>query len=346
MADTTYYTSEVNWDTGDFTQFQAGVDVDSDSKYTVDHFKTLVTQLGEYPEAFPYRNAYAGHIDLSKPTTTTTAYAQDTSWATTIGNTVWATLWFMLTGNLTMATSDRFTMFSLQSAGPVDEATLGIINNAGKIQMIAAQAGNTAVGAASRQAEVTRDEWHRAELSLAVAAGTGVIQAFLDGYQVGANITTLTNANVTQSRLGATEITGAALQGHLLYGPLIQTATRLGGFGNRWSNTVTMTRSGFAALGNGQLAGVSLLPGAGTDCTCTVYDMDILPLRMLSDPLAPVLANTTASVPVTYMFPVGTGWFTRGVYVRMTGTAPRCTLTFLHRNVGTGRLKDYAVRRQ
>jgi hypothetical protein len=343
VANTDFYPFEAAFETSDFTEWTSTVD--TQPKMTVDHFIKVVNQLGKFSGALPYKGAYTAHIDLSVGTTQ--AYMETTAVTANASDTLWVRFLFQATSNLVMATSDRFTLLSVISGAATDEATVGIINNAGTIQLICAETGATAVGATTRQVEFSRDEWHVIELGLTIDSGgtDGTIQFWVDGYQQGTTITGLSQAAITRMRLGATGIDAGTTAGHLLFDSIVQSTSHEPPSHNRYPQTVVMTKSGFVALGPGRVAAYTLEPGGAVDNHLSIHDLDRQPLLSTSDTFGPELTNTHAFEPKTYAYSKHDGFFNRGCYVRLTGTAPRAVVVLGAAQVGSGLLRQYAMRK-
>lgn len=344
MASSDFYPFESEFETSDFTEWTSTVD--TQSKMTVDHYIKMVNRLGMFSGVLPYRGAYSDHIDLSVGTAD--AYAETTAVIAVASDTLWVRFMFQATNNLTMATSDRFTLLSVISGAALDEATVGIVNNAGTIQLICAETGSTAIGAGTRQAEFSRDEWHLVEIGMTLDSGAndGTIQFWLDGFQQGTTITGLTQAAITRMRLGATGIDAGTTAGHLFFDGVVQSASHDPGQHNRYSQSVVLTKSGFVALGPGRVAAYTLMPGGAVDNYMTIHDLDRQTLLTASsDMIGPQLTNTHAFEAKTYAYSKADGFFNRGCYVRLTGTAPRAVVVLGAAQVGAGLLRQYAMRK-
>lgn len=345
---TDYYTFESSFESGDFTEW--GSEVDTQSKLSVDHFKLITEQLGKYPEALPYKGAYAAHIDLSLGTAD--AYVQDTATLVfPLATTVWFRFYFQATRDLLMAASDYFTIFAVQSAGPVDEAVIGVVRTAGGVyQLVAAETSTLAAaqGATTRSADLIRDAWHCLELGLLIDSGPndGTIAFFLDGYQVGSTITAVDQAAITQARLGATGIDAGTTAGHLLYDSFVTHTARLGPFMERYPQFVELTKSGFVAVGPGRVMEYALVPGGAVDNHLNIYDSDRLPVLAGYDRSGPELANSAPYEVKVYAHSKQDGFFNQGCYVQLSGTAPRATVTLGEALVSTGAIRQYATMRK
>ena len=223
-----------------------GTGSNGNSKLNVRHYSWLASRL-QYPDAVPYRGAYALHCDLSLGTAD--AYIQsDTQLDLAASDPVSIRFYFQATRNLTMAASDRFSIFQLQSAGPVSEASIDIRNNAGVYQILASETG---AAATVRATDLILDVWHCVEIAVLVdsGGGDGTVTFYLDGYPIGAAIGTLTQAAVAQARLGALNIDAGTTAGHLLFDQFVGDDTRVFPLGQRYPHAMTLTQSGHVGVG-------------------------------------------------------------------------------------------------
>ncbi len=342
-----YYTFESEFETGDFTEWSAGK-TDTDSKLTADHYVKLVTNLGMFPDPVPWRGAYCAHIDLSLGTND--AYVQDTSWASALNTTIWASFYVQVTNNLVQAALDRPCLFAMQSTGATDQATVTLYaSTATRPQLVLAQTRVTAIGANTRATDLGLNQWHLVEVGVSVGSGgaDGSIQMWVDGFQVGTTISSLTMAALTQLRLGALSIPVGTTAGHILYDQVIQTGARLGGWWNRHPQVLPLTKSGFIFLGPGKIEEFALVPGGLVDNQMGLFDADIQSMvTNISNTIGPTLANSAPFEPKVYAFSRKAGYFTRGCYARLTGSAPRATVTFGGSQSSVGLIKQYALRRR
>jgi hypothetical protein len=342
MADTTFYPYEMCFESGDL--LEATSEVDTQSKLSCDHYKRIVEQLGLYPAALPYKGAYCAHVDLSLGIAD--AYVQeDTGFDAALASPRAVRVYFQATSNLTMAPGDYFTIFALQSTGGTDEAVIGVVNNAGAYQLVFAETATLAAaqGAATRSAGLTLNAWHCLELVCAIDAAAGTLAAYLDGYQVGTTITGLAQGAITQARLGVIGQDAGTTQGHLLFDALISSTTRIGPLQYRYGQTVNITKSGFVALGPGCLRDYALIPGAGTDCHMTLYDLDAQPVLAGSEPLGPPLGNFANFTVEKYHRRL---YFQNGLYAAINGTAPRAMVTLHEANLSDATIRKHALTRR
>jgi hypothetical protein len=340
---TDYYPFESTWEIGDFSEWTSKVD--TQPKFTVDHVFDITKTLGStFSGVVPYRGAYVGHIDVSIGTTA--AYVQQTD-VVAAAATQWWRFYFQATHNLTMATSDRFTIFALQGVANADQGVIDIANVAGVIQLVCANTSATAIGAGTRGAEFARDVWHLIEIGATIDAGggnDGTLQFWLDGQQVGSTITGLDQIAVAQARLGYMNGDAGTTAGHLLFDQIVQSAAQIGGFHNEYPQTVILTKSGFVYLGPGKVEEYILNSGGAADNTMTIHDLARQPLLMTNDMFGSVLTNSHLFETRYAAFSKKGGYYNRGCYVNLTGTAPRATITFSAAIVGLGAIRDYAAR--
>lgn len=318
-------------------------EVDTESKLTIAHYATLARHGARLE--IPYNEAYAPWINLSLGTAD--AYLEETAgfdMATPQTNHI--ALYFYAR-DLVMAASDRFTILTLQSAGPTDELVIDIRNNAGIIEVLMAE---TNASATVRAAQLLQNEWHCLEISpITIDTGApndGTATFFLDGYQVGAALGSLDQAAIIQGRLGAMNIEAGTTRGHLLFGRVIVDDTRIYPVRNRFGNQRMLTRSGHAFLGPGYLQEVTLMSGAVDDNALICYDTDEANTNNPANIIVPELNNAVASSEtVCYRVPIGQGEFQRGCYVALSGTNPRALITARRATQGIPALRSYAAQR-
>lgn len=335
-----YYSYEANLETGDATEFSAG-ETDTESRLSVDFYSDLARRFPYFKDPLPYRGSYLLHSDLSI-SGTADGYVQDTTLATALGGTVWLRFYVQVTSDLVMATSDRLTIAAFQSVGPVDEAVICIRNNAGVYEILASE---TSAGATVRASALTLGVWHLVEVGLVVDSGgaDGTLAFYLDGFQVGSTVATLTQAAITQLRLGSMGKDAGTTAGHIFFDHIAGHSTRIGGHRARNQEVFTVTKSIFLAQGPGRVDEYELIDGGGSDAHLTLYDMDILPLLVGTSFAAPPLSSAAPFQMVTG--PRRKFHFNRGLYVVLSGTAPRGTIKFGARQEAPAPLFEYAMRR-
>jgi hypothetical protein len=336
------YVADQNFEAGGFTEFDS--EVDTENKLAVLHYTTLA-QHGARLE-LPYIGAYAAHITLAGGTAD--AYLQEDDLYDLAAAGILHLRFMVYVKGLVMAASDRFTIFSVQSAGPTDEMTVSILNDAGVLRWVAAETGATAVGS-GRTAPLVQDQWHTVELSLTVDSGAGndgTAAFFLDGYPVGTPITALDQGAIIQARLGAIGIDAGTTAGHLLFDHVVADDTRVFPPGDRFGQSRLATKSSHLFVGPGQLQSVTLLAGAATDNALICYDTDEANTNAPSRMIVPELRNAQgASDTVTYHVSAGAGLFQRGCYVALSGTNPRAVITARQGLSSVGSLRSWVKNR-
>ena len=299
-------------------------ETDTDSKLDFMHYSDMarVTSADGNAEV-PYDGAYAMHINLA--TGTADAIVTETGDNDMAADdTDFISFALYVTENLVMAASDRFTILSLDSAGPTSEAVIDIRNNAGTIEILAAETGASAT---VRAATLTLGQWHLVELRVNLDSGggnDGTLDFYLDGSQVSTQLGSLDQEVTTQLRLGAIGIDVGTTAGHLFF-DMYQVdderirPTQYRRFDtNRWK-----THSGHPALGHGK-AMVSLT-GTGTNAVINLYDTDQGNLNEFAR-LIRVIRNVSAN---EFIGPIGDIEFTRGLYCELTGTSAQAWVDLL-----------------
>lgn len=311
------YTFQSNWEDGTLSPWDS--ETDTESKLNILHY----TQLFASPvREMPWRGAYAPHIDLSLGTAD--AYFEEA--VAVVANAVRFVRFYFYAQGLTMAASDRFTLFTLQSAGPVSEVVIDIRNNAGVIEILAAETG---AAATVRAAQLIQNQWHAVELRADIDAGggnDGTIDFYLDGRQVSTQLGSLDQADIAQMRLGAMGIDAGTTAGHLLFDEFVFDDARVYPFDGRYSLPRELTQTTHVAVGPGQVEDVYLRDGGSADAILTLYDTDI----------ADISAGLVIS-PLDYTsgYRFGDPWlsggtFKRGCYAVLSGTNPRAFIGLRH----------------
>jgi hypothetical protein len=328
-----------NFESGSGGNFNGETDVDA--KLNFRHYTQLVASPPHTP---PYRGAYAMHIDLSGGTND--AYVNEDDGFDHASEVTRHLRFYFYASGLTMAASDRFDIFELHSAGAV-EAAIGIVNTAGTIQIGASETA----ASAQQLADLIQNQWHCIEMTVLVdqdADADGTIDFYLDGAQVGSQITGLTATTTTTARFGAIGIDAGTTAGHLLFDEIVYDDARVYGFRSRYPQQMMLTDDGHMYVGGGRIKQVTLWPGAAADCQLLVYDTDEANTNDAANLIIPPILNTTASVPVTVEVDKGIGYFQRGCYVSIspgTTTNPRALISFDHALTSEGLVKQHARRR-
>ena len=326
-----------NFDAGSRGNFDA--ETDTNSKLSFPHYTVA---LANPPHQIPYRGAYSMFIDLSGGTAD--AFVSETGDFDQASEVTRHLRFYFWVSNLTMAASDRFDIFELLSATSTVEAAIGIVNTAGTIQIGASETASST----QQLVNLVQNAWHSLELTILIdqdADADGTIDFFVDGIQVGSQITSLTHATITSARFGSIGIDAGTTSGYLLFNEIVYDDGRVYPFRDRFAENTMLTDNGHAALGPGRLAYVTLDPGAAADCELLIYDTDEANTNDESNLIVPPIRNASASIPVTHEVNRGRGYFRRGCYVSMTGTNPRATFEFDNALISQALIANYAKRR-
>jgi hypothetical protein len=311
------YIADQAFEAGTTAEFDS--ETDTDSKLNIVHYTTLARHGARLE--LPFRGAYCAHIDVSGGTAD--AFLQENDlYDLAADGTLYIRFYFYAKG-LVMAASDRFTLFALQSAGPTDEVVVDVRNNAGVIELLAAETG---AAATVRATPLVQDQWHCIELGVNLDAGggnDGTVDFFVDGYQIGAQLGSLDQGAIIQARLGAIGIDAGTTAGHLLFDALVADDTRIFPARTRFGQQRLATKTGHLFLGPGEVQTVTLMAGSAADNALACYDTDEA-ITDATNLIVPELRNAQgAGDSVVYHVPMGQGYFQRGCYVVLTGTNPR-----------------------
>lgn len=269
----------------------------------------------------PWRGAHALRVRLAADATgfITETGGFDTAQGGTIS--VWFSL--LIGADLSLTAGDTVVLFALDSAGPVNEAVVGVRNNGGVYELFCGETG------ATRTLPITRNtkRWYQIELTATIGnPADGTLDFYVDGAQVGAQITTLTQATITQARLGAVSGTAAGNLGTILIGGIIADDLRVYPRTRFPQDTAWITRDQTAWVGPCTIDAASVT-GTGTDAVLTVLDADIYTATGIDFSREPaiyvrnVVANDQApgfNPPIK---------LTRGAYVQLTGTSPQAWIS-------------------
>jgi len=278
---------------------------------TFPHWKTLAATAGR---PMPYRGAYVAQIDLADDNS---YLLENTGFDLTTQTTYHLRFYFYLSTDLVMAASDRFTMFDLRSAS-ASEVVLDIHNNAGEIRLIGAE---TAAGS-NITYPISLGRWYAVEASMTVdtdAGGDGTLDVYVDGNQAGSQLTTITQANITNARFGVQAIDAGTTTGRLYLDAIVLDDSRVFPFAERKPFVVEVTDDEHVFVGPGVVKGATLR-SRGAANTAFIYDTDTADI------------NDVASRKIELDLDTHTTWegemhFEKGCYVNVTGTNPRVEIT-------------------
>jgi hypothetical protein len=307
------WTFHENFEAGTLGGFNS--EVDANGVLSFPNYKKTVRMYANNP--VPYRGAFALEVDLNGADTN--QYVQeDDGFDLSLSSTLYVAFTLFVTTDLVMAASDRFTLFTMQSVGPVDDAVVDIRNNAGVIEILAAETGATAT---VRAAELKLGTWHLVEMTTTPAAGTGTIDFFLDGRQVGTQITTLTQAAIIQARLGVIGKESGTTTGRVYVSEILSSDARIYPYPNRQANPKVLTKSEHLFVGPGHLDWIALL-NTTSDNVIRVFDTDKADILIAEGHLI----ELDGDVHRSFSDPT---FFRRGCYVELAGASPRIQAKYI-----------------
>lgn len=228
-------------------------------------------------------------------------------------------------GDLSLTDTNTVVLFALQSAGPINEAVIGIRNNGGVYEFFAGETG------ATRTLPIVPNnkKWYQLEMSVVIdnaGADDGTLAFYVDGAQVGATITALDQAAITQAQLGAVVGTAAGNRGTILIGGIIADDLRIYQRERFPVDTFWVTRDLHPWIGPCTLDAASIT-GTSTDSVLTLLDTDLYSSTGIDFSREPIvyIRNVTANDQSPgFNTPVQ---FKRGVYALITGTNPQAWIS-------------------
>ncbi len=270
----------------------------------------------------PYRGAYLFHHDQSIGTVTTDAVVTETTAFDTAAAGVIHVKFFFQAKDLVMAADDRFTIFSLDSAGPVSETAVDVLYTAAAgYQLVCGETGATAVGAAAGEARATsliQGKWHCIEFRSDIdnaGSNDGTIDFYVDGYQVGAQMTGLDQGAITQARMGMIGGDAGTTSGHLFFYGVVADDARIYPFKERWPSQVILSQSAHVFVGPGAIGGAAILTTTAGN-TLHLYDTDEANADNEQDRVVELAVGANGSFE-------GPLFFHKGCYAVLGGTNPR-----------------------
>ena len=295
-------------------------DNDSGSLLDFPHYTTLA-RWG----MAPYRGAYCMRVLLNGGTTT--QYTEETgSFDFAAADRRFVRWYFYLGSDFTMADTDKFAMFNLESvAGATVIVAAGIDRSGSSIRLWYA---NTNSSTAQTIVIGTLDppgnpnsclrRWHHVELNMLIDSGAGndgTIQGYYNDGAFGTTITALDQALSVDARFGVigpdAGTSGTLLIDDVILDDLQIYSDRVRYPVNRW----IVQADDHPMIGPGRVSvGVT---GTGTDAVLSLYDTDGVPNRL--EPIA-VLRNVSANefIPGHDVFD-----FSHGLYATLSGTNPQ-----------------------
>lgn len=340
------WTFDENFEDGTTGAFNS--ETDANGVLNIRHWRYLLKHpyldsSSKLRTVMPYRGAYVAEINLAGADTN--QYLEETDGLDIAADgELYIRFYLYVTSDLTMAASDRFTVLTLQSAGPTDEAVIDIVNNAGTIQIGTAETGATAIGSGAF-GDLTLDEWHCVELYVNLDEGggnDGTLDFYVDNVQVGSQITSLDQGAIIQGRLGVIGVDAGSTAGKVYISEFTADDARLYPYRDRDPNPITLTKSQHVFVGPGWIEAAALL-STNADDKIVFYDTDTADTNDAEGFELELYAFTSAAGPY---------FFSKGCYASMSGTAPRGQVRLADNSeeggvfgpLGRGALKSYGMR--
>jgi len=268
----------------------------------------------------PYRGAYMWGLDQDVGTATTACNQTQAAFNVSDTHAYAVSAAIYLKGHV-MTNGDRTSLITVRSAA-ADQAVIQLYyTTAGGLQLLCTQAAATAVGT-NPVCSINQNEWFVVEIRGSVqTGGTGTIDFFVNGFQVGAQITTLTNAAITDLYVGATNGDAGHTAGLIFYDEIIAdsdagtAAVPIGLYTPRYPDSVMFGVTRHLFVGPGTVKAASLMTATAND-KLMLFDTDA----------ASSTAELNAKVECLVGVNMGIGGpipFYRGCYAVLSGTNPK-----------------------
>ncbi len=316
-------------------------ETDTQNKLEVIDYKRMVKKYG----ILPYSGAYCAHGDLSIGTQTTDAYfAEDDDFDMASDSTiVYVGFAFLMLSDFTMATNDRFSVFSIQ-ATTTEHVIVDVLYNGTDILLGAAQNNTGTI----RNRIITLDKWHWVDLALDYdgAGGTaGIIEMHIDGGKVGASLGSLTQATSTVAWFGLFNLDAGSTFGHIFLDNLtFDNTDRIRPYaGHSPQGLFPVSERHWIDGRRHSIIGPGLadiqFTDSGTTGELLVYDSDQGLLGRSPELIADIRSvDDTLSVPHRVQY-------NKGLYLVPSGTDPQGWVDVLQSSTATsGALKAHAER--
>lgn len=313
------FTGHEDFEAGTVAGSAFNSETDTDAKLDIVHYRDLARVPG-LPA--PWYGAYCMRVDLAGGTND--AYLQENdTWDIAADGTLYFRFRFFVSADIVMADTDLFSIWQLESSGPVVEACVFLqYTTANGLRL---GINETASASGASFLGISTGAWHTVEVFVNLDDGgsnDGTLDLWLDGGQA-TQITGLDQAAVVQGKLGAIGIDAGTTRGTLLFDDVTADDARIYGTDDvRFPESKTLYKTGHAFVGPGVIDNVTLLAGAGTDCVLVAYDTDRANVNQ--EPLFPALQNTAnnevvdpAGMPIRVQ---------RGCYITLAGTNPRAAV--------------------
>lgn len=328
--------SETGFEDG--TRGHFDVETDTETRLDFPHYSALARVPGV---AMPWRGAYCMRVALANDGTPADAYLQETgSWDTSGSGTIFFRFMLWVSSDIVMADADEFAIFQLWSGATTVEG--GVYINYTTANGLRIGIGDAS---ASQFLGLTTNAWHCLELKYLVDSGPndGTLDAWLDGGAF-TQVASLDQGAITSGVIGVIGQDAGTSAGTILFDDVIADDARLGPVVDRFKQSIYLTQSGHAFVGPGEVTGISLVAGAATDNTITIYDTDTGYTTDTSNVVytgGAAVASTTVDLLLNEKIRVK-----RGAYVVLAGTNPRASLRFNNpHSLSEGGMRTYAAKR-
>ena len=315
---------EANFETGDASEWDS--ETDTVSQLDFPHF----SELARFPwsTAAPFTGAFCMRAVLSGGTADAFVLAGAIDLVLAARRFVKFDIWF--SPDFTGTADDTFSLFEVQSAGPVIEGAFGarIVAATNVINFGIGELAPTSFGSLP----IERGVWYTVELDLTLddgASNDGIIDLFVtrEGEPAATavhatQVASLDQLAVVQGVLGVQNHL-ATTTGTILFDNLRFDDARVFPDRDRFKREHLLTKSGHLFVGPGVVERLDLLSGAGTDNVATVHDTDAGNTDDAGN-IKAELKNTANNELVSIDSPVQVS---RGVFVALSGTNPRCLAT-------------------
>lgn len=334
------YLSSKGFESGTATDEFDG-ETDTQNKLEVIDYKRMVKKYG----LLPYSGAYCAHADLSIGTQATDAFfAEDNDFDmasdSTLNNVGFA---FLMLSDFTMATNDRFSVFSIQATN-TEHVIVDVVYDGTNILLGAAQNNSGTI----RSRAITLDQWHWVDLALdydGAGGSAGIITMHIDGGQVSTPLGSLTQAAATVAWFGLFNLDAGSTAGHIFLDNLtFDNTDRIRPYGGHSpqglfpaANRHWIDGRRHSILGPG-IADIQLT-GTAEDADLLVYDSD----QGLLDK-SPSLIAHIRSVDDTLSMPHRVE-YSKGLYLVPSGTNSQGWVDIVRGSMTTaGAIKAHAER--
>ena len=300
------------WDDGVTTTAWSESETDSSNIMDAPHYQEL--SRGGFA---PWQGAHCLRMVLNG--TAVSILQENSNFDLALNNNIHFWLPVLVGADVVLSDGDAITLLLMRSAAPANQITFGLERSGSDYQFFLGQTGSTRTHIITR----SNSQWHQIEISAFVQnGGNGTLDLFVDGGQIGAQITGITNIAIADGRVGAIIGTAANNAGTILIGGLIADDLRIYKRERFPSETVWITQDQNAWVGPCTLDAASV-SGTSTNAVMTILDTDIFTSTGTSFSREPVVyvRNVTANDQSPgFNTPVV---FKKGAYVQLTGTNPQ-----------------------